>query len=49
MIVMYIVIFLLGMFTGAVLLMVICCILADGMSKKRPLTKEEWKAGYRQK
>ena len=46
---MYIVYFLLGVVIGAIAIMVICCIIADSMYKDRPLTKEEWKAGYRQK
>ena len=38
-----IVIFFLGVITGAVGLMVISCLWVDSMNHKRELTKEEWK------
>lgn len=40
-----IVIFFLGVITGAVGLMVISCLWVDSMNHKRELTKEEWKMG----
>ena len=43
---MYMVIFFLGMMAGAVGVMVISCLMVDSMNKKkRELTKEEWKMG----
>lgn len=43
---MYMVIFFLGMMAGAVGVMVISCLVVDSMNKrKRELTKEEWKMG----
>lgn len=44
--VMYVVIFFLGVMAGAVGVMVISCLVVDSMNKrKRELTKEEWKMG----
>lgn len=45
----HVVIFLLGMIAGAVTLMIVCVLAVDLAERKRkkPLTKEEWKAGLR--
>ena len=40
-------VFLLGVIAGAVGIMVVSCLVVDGMKRKKELTKEEWKMGIR--
>lgn len=42
---MYIAVYVLGVITGAVGIMVVSCLWVDHMRGKRELTKEEWKMG----
>ena len=42
---MYIAVYVLGVITGAVGIMVVSCLWVDHMRSKRELTKEEWKMG----
>lgn len=42
---MYIAVYVLGVITGAVGIMIVSCLWVDHMRSKRELTKEEWKMG----